>query len=98
VSALAVLTAARALVERGWTQGEYARHKNGRPIGPAEPNAVCWCATGAIMATGKSLAADLAVYHLGDALGDSVLRWNDTPGRTQAEVLALFDRAIARLS
>lgn len=31
------------------TSGEYARHKNGNPIGPLLPNAVCWCFVGGCM-------------------------------------------------
>jgi hypothetical protein len=42
-----------------------------------------------------------AVYALARALGfndpNGVVRWNDAPGRTKAEILAGFDFAIAAL-
>src|SRR5690242_7058396 len=46
--AVAVLRAARELVQRGWTQGWYARDKTGRAVGWDHPEASCWCASGAI--------------------------------------------------
>ncbi len=45
-----VLEAAAKLIEPegAWTQGANARTAKGRPIGPVEAPASCWCAIGAI--------------------------------------------------
>jgi hypothetical protein len=92
-----VLTEARKLIAQGWTQGEYKRVING---------VECWCISGAMgQASPDYKPRDLAFAALFYALGDDDLylssssnltEWNDTPGRTQEEVLALIDRAIAK--
>jgi hypothetical protein len=60
--------------------------------------AVCWCLTGALTKVSKRYsdyrpAADA----LHQAIKEPLVSWNDAPGRTQAEVLAKFDEAIAAL-
>jgi hypothetical protein len=85
-----VLVAARNLIDRqGWCQqpGEnFAVH--GRPqcalgaLDLVEPN---WIAAGVPHALYRHLPGDLG----------SVVEFNDEPGRTKDEVLALFDKAIA---
>ena len=89
-----ILIAAREKIERGWAQGEYARAKNGNPIGYNAEKAVCWCSIGAIIAVDDDDPTDRAVYTLSDIVGRDITEWNDAPGRTQAEVLAAFDKAI----
>lgn len=104
---LETLEAARALLARGWTQNVCARNEKGEGVGSRAPEAVCWCALGAINAVTSSsfegAAVRAAVYQ---AILDSVRSrhpfldlsgWNDRPNRTQEEVLELFDAAIARL-
>jgi hypothetical protein len=89
-----VLRAARAKIEQGWTQHAFAR--NGiEPVPSRSVTATCWCAIGAITAANGSSSSSSEVF-LERAVGtDDVPAWNDAPGRTQAEVLAAFDRAIA---
>lgn len=92
-----ILIRARALVARGWTQRTNARDETGRPTDPRGPDAVCWCLSGAVHRVAPD-AARHAYQLLCKALDSPwAVDWNDTPGRTQAEVLELFDRAIARL-
>ncbi len=94
---LEVLEAARALIAKpgGWTQNQYGYAK-------------CFCAAGAIWHAGHrfGVGGGDAISVLSSALGlrdrtaweshDSPLvEWNDTPERTQADVIAAFDRAIA---
>lgn len=100
-----ILEEARTLVEKGWCQRDYARTAAG--------NGVCWdsllackfCSSGALIRVGhqsrthglvppflKAQAAFLQVIESPD-----IALWNDAPGRTQADVLAAFDKAIARL-
>ena len=102
VAALPVLRHARDRIRIGWTRLAWARDADGERCFPNEM-AVAWSVKGAItneqgcaMAPGFDEA--MAVICDGAGIEPSLLqlnRWNDAPGRTQAEVLALFDRAIA---
>jgi hypothetical protein len=97
---LRVLRAARELIadpER-WTQGEYARDADGKPVDDGDERAVRWCATGAIWRTAPSgsvacrtiqLAAEVArrAHDMG------LMQVNDRLGH-QA-VLRVLDQAIA---
>ena len=97
---LETLKAARDLISdpARWTQNVSARDSMGRPTCPSASEAVCWCALGAL---GKASRFNsdhvfevrkLLLKQLG---GSVVFIFNDT--RTHAEVLALFDAAIAEL-
>lgn len=68
-----------------WTQGAYAKTARGRGIGPCEPAAVCWCAEGAITASGGNLHSRSAVTRYLNI--DDLSVWNDRSGRTQTEVV-----------
>jgi hypothetical protein len=78
-----VLRAARAKIERGWCQHAY---QVGADV----------CAMGAILyATDPCRARTGAIDVLAGAIGGKgICDWNDSPLRTQAEVLAAFDKAI----
>lgn len=39
------------LIKKGWTQKEYARNSDGNPVRSKDPNAVSWCALGALLAS-----------------------------------------------
>ena len=87
------LDAARLLIERGWHQGCYFK--------PTREDAVSVCAMGGLsLASGnEDQIEDAAIGWLSAAVGlrfensSSVIAWNDTPGRTQAEVVEGFKRA-----
>ncbi len=94
------LEAARALISKGWTQGWYAKDGEGNEVSCHDDRAEGYCLRGACMAVveptidGVDGHAEL-IFALNGALGDVYLtKFNDTGGRTQAEVLALIDRAI----
>jgi hypothetical protein len=96
------LRKARALIERGWTQGQYARGEQGSGIDFLKRKAVCFCAAGAIGAANKQWPNSqlpgmkyLSLAVGGDGDEPDVLHWNDAPERSQAEVIAAFDKAIA---
>jgi hypothetical protein len=87
------LRKARALVARGWTQKAFARSKTGREVSEYGKSAVCWCAYAAIeVVRGQADAANVLRKA---ANTEFIIGWNDAPERTQAEVLAAFDKAIA---
>ena len=105
-TAAEVLRDAKGVLERnGWLQGHYFDDRQFRAGTPAEACRVCLY--GALnLAAGngphRPLEAAhpvmLAVYAVIDASGDwdGVGGWNDEPGRTVDEVLALLDEAIER--
>lgn len=89
------LREARALIERGWTQEYYARGKSGKGVDALGRHAVCFCATGALRRVNR-IEWDNCEERglLRKAVGRNIIDWNDHPKRTQAEVLAAFDKAI----
>lgn len=93
-----VLTEARALVEQGWTQRAWARDRFGNAGMWDEPTACEWCLVGALASAGFGSGYNSAWKILRELTGDPLSAFNDAPGRTQAEVLDLLDRAIARAS
>lgn len=96
-----VLQAARAKIEKPetWIKGDYARTApDGNPIGPACDNAKCWCTAGAVDAASDYTYTN-AWYYLTLALPSpwvEIVHFNDAPDTTHDDVLALFDRAIAK--
>jgi hypothetical protein len=99
-----VLSNARALVARGWVQGQMAADARGETVNPSDPGACRWCPLGAIAAqssrascavTGR--AKDLLRQAIRLGSGDrqaEISTYTDAPGRTLAEVLAVLDAAL----
>lgn len=78
-----------------WTQRCSARDCNGNPAHESGEEPVAFCLFGAM----TRVTGGLDVYKdLSEILYDrwciSIPAWNDAPGRTHAEVLALLDKAI----
>lgn len=103
-----ILVRARNLINQSnaWTQGCFARDVNTEMCEPNDQDAVRWCAIGAIMcATEDTAAQSLALDALGhhgirfasNNLAKAIVDWNDYEERDHEEVLAAFDRAIAKL-
>lgn len=90
---LACLIAARKRItpKGAWCRGACARNHFGNFTYTEDPAAVAWCVVGAIELDNGARGA---LYAAMDS-DDSLSAWNDAPGRTQKEVLALFDKAIA---
>lgn len=85
-----VLDRAADLIAKGWMQGDWGSFRG-----------ECFCAWGAIM-FGESVMAgeserkaahQFAKQHIG---APSLISWNDTPGRTQAEVVQALREAAAK--
>lgn len=106
-----LLIFARKLISRPqhWTKGSYARDEKGISL-PRECRqfAYCYCAVGATMKAADSLnlssAAQSARIRLAqvinnstDSLNTSIIDYNDDVERTHAEILELFDNAIASI-
>ena len=109
MSVAATLIEARKLIAQGWTQGASCDDEGGRgcyclagAVGAAEAGSVR-LAKGRVKFIFYSRIK--SIQFLSDCLGGKgrghdavglVTEWNDTPGRTQEEVLALIDQAIAK--
>jgi hypothetical protein len=100
-----LLECARDRVARGWTQHAEARDDAGAPVDPWRPQAVAWSLLGTIVASYDELARrrpefgldQLAValhWLAGHVDDDSLVAWNDAPGREQADVVAALQQAI----
>lgn len=103
---ITVLKKARKLIAKGWFQGEFEGRKN-------RTKCYCaWGAIKRVTGGGGALGVleyeaeaknaleeDRYVVrcHSGVKYNDSIVDYNDKKGRTQQQVLNLFDRTIARL-
>lgn len=100
MTTLEVLVAAREKIGEGWTQEGSAILEDGMPTIPPDPCAVAHCTSGAVLAvTSKELERYSALKALRwlipcGYMKGSLENWNDTLGRTKAEVLALYNCAI----
>jgi hypothetical protein len=93
------LKAARALIadESRWTKGHMARGPYGELRDANAPEAVCWCAVGAIRKVTETDDEDTAARRLLQSAipsGDWIAEFNDRVNH--ADVLRLFDRAISK--
>lgn len=100
-SVVDVLVAARKLIElpEHWTQHETARTFDDVPTTPNSPCAEKFCIGGAVVAVNPSgavqaLVVDLLAKAIGESGAMGVVEWNDSLGRTHAEALQAYDRAI----
>lgn len=102
-----ILREAQQLVAQRWCQGTHACDANGEVVSPLEKEAVSFCALGAVLAVQKKKEAEhefgemffaykRALLYLDKACPDRhlVFNYNDTEGRTQEEMVALFDKAL----
>jgi hypothetical protein len=90
-----LLRAARDRVAQGWCQRAYAMDPAGHNCGERDPSAVSWCLVGALWASHADGDVLDALNFLRGACGLALSAWNDVPGRTQADVLAAIDLALA---
>lgn len=94
-----ILRAARARIAdpKRWGRGWFAHDERGAARDYKDPEAVNWCASGAICAEGVGLQSDAydALVRVLPKGYDKVCVFNDDYGVTHADVLALYDRAIA---
>jgi hypothetical protein len=96
----AMLREARKRVARGWCQGAVARDGDAHAVQAWSADARSWSLLGAILASWHDHTSVEPIETSLDALWRAMKRdrlevWNDRPGRTQEEVVAAFDRAIA---
>lgn len=88
-----LITARDELTARGWCQGLYTRSDGAKCI----VGAIGWADSGDAEFRANVSAAQIdAEFAIGKAIGIGlVASWNDEVGRTQTEVIAAFNGAIA---
>ncbi len=101
-----VLKKAKSLIDsrEKWTKGAYARTAEGRTVGAGQPDAACFCSTGAVSRACFELKRSGYIacvhllgeearpfYHMSDIVG-----YNDDPATTHGMVMEVFDKAIAK--
>jgi hypothetical protein len=89
-----VLREAKELVVRRWFGAEFQPLPNPREVVHAH------CVFTAIVAAGGGMGetykgAERALERTAGMSFEDIIRWNNAPGRTHAEVVDLFDRALA---
>lgn len=89
-----LLEAAELIEQPGkWTQGAFARDHGGDGTAFCDPDAVCWCAEGAIAkVAGGCGTASSALAALGIVTG-GIYSYNDAPGRMASEVASKMREA-----
>ena len=104
---LRLLREARERVLEGWCRGADARDQRGAAVDPWHEDAVSWSLLGALVCVLEREAAEkdgelpleelaAALYALADLVdADSLVAWNNAPGRTQADVVRALDDAAA---
>lgn len=106
-----IFVAARELVEKGWTQRAYARDVNGKVMSFQENGAICYCSSGAIMASlyetmncsidetyAKKTKELSDIFRNASDIQDAIPYWNDSVGTSRRKVLKAFDAAIKACS
>ena len=97
-----VIALARAFVEEGWTQEDYAKTAKGNPGGVLSPRAISWCLWGALDAADTLINRPHVFDEALAAVKEEVRgfytleAWNDAPRRTQTDVFDLLDRVWER--
>jgi hypothetical protein len=83
--------------ESKWTQGSFARDKDGNKVGLATPEAVCWCISGAVMRCYDPFKAgaieEMILIHANvhRSIKVSIMGWNDHPSRTFEDIKSLVN-------
>ncbi len=83
-----------------WTQRAFAKTETGEITGSLAPEAKCWCLVGAIAKCYDDQSSNgfemrtAVTRSLMMAAGnpENIVKWNDDPSRTHAEVLELVKR------
>lgn len=73
-----------------WTQGFLARDRDGKACLEDDSEACCFCMMGAIKRVYGPDFREVFDVLLRNKVGQWYPQWNDRPGRTQAEVVAVL--------
>lgn len=86
------------LKKNGWIQGDYAAKEDGTITNPFSQTCTSCCLMGVLHRhCGQGLAEEELYQSVRKEGYGSIVSWNDSEGRTKAEVLALLSRTIHRM-
>lgn len=104
-NALNIMEGVKALLSSPdkWTQNSMARTSDKVPVNSGDPEAQCWCVSGALSKVTGGLNTDwnMGMWIMAKAISPSlpiavsIPGWNDSHNRTYEDVVAMLDRAIA---
>jgi hypothetical protein len=99
---------AATLVESGWTQGTYAKNRDGREVAAFSPEAASWCLHGALRKAARELCPDdegrqrqvrravlIPLRALCHPVG--LFEYNDDVAKSGAEVAGMIRKAAKRI-
>jgi hypothetical protein len=98
-----ILIKAREIIsdEKNWTQGIEARDKDGNAVAYFNPLAICFCSIGAVeraaFLTNGDPARALCALTTGEIYYSNIAIAKFNDNSSHAEVLAMFDTAIANV-
>jgi len=85
------------MIEAGWCQGEDARDRFGHRVMAKDPEACVFCLSGASWVVDLPTSSDNKLMNvLPKKFWFDMAEWNDAPGRTQQQVLAMLVKAWGR--
>lgn len=97
ISALLLLRRARARCAGGWSGVPATLDQHRVVCAPNAEEATFFDMLGSLQAGAESSDDVLEAWEvLNEFTGGLTITWEDTPGRTEADVLTVFDRALAR--
>lgn len=101
---LQILDDTIALLRKGWCQGPFAKDGVGAACDPLDDHACTFCLSGAMIRSDRHevsssfTQARKALLAEAELRGfDTYVQFNEHPGRTQEEVIALVERARGRV-
>lgn len=95
-----LIDAKQLLIDKGWTQGSFAKDTNGMPVHHYRDTAVCFCLAGAVRRANDGVSgnftevADILADLIPDVYEGEVACFNDDESTTKDDVLAVLDKAI----
>lgn len=96
MTVLHALKRIRQTLARGWTQQAMARNGFDIPVHAHSHEACKWCIYGAMDKIPMPAGIEGTIHSLliDKINGERISTWNDAPGRTQEQVLDIFDKLI----
>jgi hypothetical protein len=92
-------------IKAGWCQNAYAKNAQGYICNMCaveneaeyNPEAACFCAAGAVLDHTQAVRELQKTAYPNMTEREYIATWNDQEGRTQQEVVELYEQTIARL-
>lgn len=93
------------LIQKGWTKGAFARKADRRSVNSYNPDAVCFCALGAVARAAKCSVQELEFDPVWDSLcaalptgvphtQEGIIQFNDNADTTLPDIIDFLTKAI----